>query len=63
MEVEKVVVIPVFRKCMDCGWEQFEPESVKIGEDGRRTSLGFTKCPQCQGAHLAIIGYKDRRMK
>ena len=37
--------INVYRQCMDCGYERFEPEEVKIDENDRRTSNGFIVCP------------------
>lgn len=53
--------INVYRQCMDCGYERFEPEEVKIDENDRRTSSGFIICPKCNGRHFALVGYRDRR--
>lgn len=53
--------INVFRQCLDCGYEQFESEEVKIGNDNQRTSSGFIICPKCNGCHFALAGYRDRR--
>ena len=51
----------VYRQCMDCGYERFEPEEVKIDENDRRTSNGFIVCPKCKGRHFALVGYRDKR--
>ena len=53
--------INVFRRCLDCGYERFEMEEVKIGDNNRRTSNGFIVCPKCNGHHFALVGYRDRR--
>ena len=53
--------INVYRQCMDCGYEQFEIEKVKIGDNNRRTSCGFIICPKCKGRNFALVGYRDKR--
>ena len=44
--------INVYRQCMVCGYEQFELEEVKIGDDNQRTSSGFIVCPKCNGCYF-----------
>lgn len=58
MEIEN---INVYRCCLDCGHEQFEPEATKVDESGRRTSNGFIDCPKCKGHLFALGGYHDKR--
>ena len=43
--MKRIVNINVFRQCLGCGYERFEPEEVKIDENDRRTSNGFIVCP------------------
>lgn len=57
----KIENINVYRWCLDCGYEQFEPEMTKVDESGRRTSNGFIDCPKCKGRQFALGGYHDRR--
>jgi S-DNA-T family DNA segregation ATPase FtsK/SpoIIIE len=59
--MKRITHINVFRQCLDCGYEQFEIEEVKIDENNRRTSSGFIVCPKCNGRHFALVGYRDRR--
>lgn len=59
--MKRIMTINVFRQCLDCGYEQFELEEVKIGDDNQRTSSGFIVCPKCNGCHFALVGYRDRR--
>ena len=59
--MKRIMNINVFRRCLDCGYEQFELEEVKIGDDNQRTSSGFIVCPKCNGYHFALAGYRDRR--
>lgn len=53
--------INVFRQCLDCGYERFEPEEVKIGDNNQWASSGFIIRPKCNGRHFALVGYRDRR--
>ena len=50
----------VYRLCMDCGYDSFEPEVVLLHEDGRRQSYGYTTCPKCSGEQFCLFGYKDK---
>lgn len=59
--MKRIMNINVFRRCLDCGYERFELEEVKIGDDNQRTSSGFIVCPKCNGCHFALVGYRDRR--
>lgn len=59
--MKQITNINVFRQCLDCGYEQFEIEEVKIDEKECRTSCGFITCPKCNGYHFALAGYRDRR--
>ena len=59
--MKRITNINVFRQCLGCGYEQFELEEVKIGDDNQRTSSGFIVCPKCNGCHFALVGYRDRR--
>jgi S-DNA-T family DNA segregation ATPase FtsK/SpoIIIE len=59
--MKRITYINVFRRCLDCGYEQFELEEVKIGDDNQRTSSGFIVCPKCNGCYFALVGYRDRR--
>ena len=59
--MKRITHINVFRQCLDCGYERFEMEEVKIGDNNRRTSNGFIVCPKCNGHHFALVGYRDRR--
>jgi S-DNA-T family DNA segregation ATPase FtsK/SpoIIIE len=59
--MKRIAYINVFRQCLDCGYEQFELEEVKIGDNNQRTSSGFIVCPKCNGRHFALVGYRDRR--
>lgn len=59
--MKRITHINVFRQCLDCGFEQFELEEVKIGDDNQRTSSGFIVCPKCNGCYFALVGYRDRR--
>ena len=59
--MKRIMNINVFRRCLDCGYEQFELEEVKIGDDNQWTSRGFIVCPKCNGRHFALVGYRDRR--
>ena len=59
--MKRITHINVFRQCLDCGYEQFEIEEVKIGDNNQRTSSGFIVCPKCNGCHFALVGYRDRR--
>ena len=59
--MKRITYINVFRQCLDCGYEQFEIEEVKIGDNNQRTSSGFIVCPKCNGRHFALVGYRDRR--
>ena len=59
--MKRIMNINVFRRCLDCGYERFEMEEVKIGDNNRRTSNGFIVCPKCNGHHFALVGYRDRR--
>lgn len=47
--MKRIANINVFRQCLDCGYEQFELEEVKIGDNNQRTSSGFIVCPKCNG--------------
>ena len=59
--MKRIMNINVFRRCLDCGYERFEMEEVKIGDNNRRASNGFIVCPKCNGHHFALVGYRDRR--
>ena len=59
--MKRIMTINVFRQSVDCGYERFEPEEVKIDENNRRTSNGFIVCPKCKGCHFALVGYRDKR--
>ena len=59
--MKRITHINVFRQCLDCGYEQFEIEEVKIGDNNQRTSSGFIVCPKCNGCYFALVGYRDRR--
>lgn len=59
--MKRIANINVFRQCLDCGYEQFEIEEVKIGDNNQRTSSGFIVCPKCNGCHFALVGYRDGR--
>ena len=59
--MKRIMNINVFRRCLDCGYEQFELEEVKIGDDNQWTSSGFIVCPKCNGCHFALVGYRDKR--
>ena len=59
--MKRITHINVFRQCLDCGYERFEMEEVKIGDNDQRTSSGFIICPKCNGCYFALVGYRDRR--
>ena len=59
--MKRITNINVFRRCLDCGYEQFELEEIKIGDDNQRTSSGFIFCPKCNGCYFALVGYRDKR--
>ena len=54
--------VNVFRRCLDCGHEYFEPEIVHINEYGGNACDGFTECPKCRNGQFALLGFTDRRL-
>ena len=59
--MKTVKQLNVYRWCLGCGYERFEPEDVYIHDDGMLISQGFIKCPKCFGDRFTLGGYRDRR--
>ena len=57
----KRIICNLYRECLDCGYERFEPEELEIDEEGRRAFKGFIQCPKCGKGQFGGFSFRDKR--